>query len=94
MCTVWGYAQGWWTVTGLSSDILGFTILAIDLSREYLRHLRVKQFEEAARAAEWLALDYLKPPVADDLEPIDSRLKAARYEMRHLRRRLNEQEIR
>ena len=54
MCIMWGYAQGWWTVAGLVCDILGFTLLAIDLGREYMRHRTAVTLEEGATSAEWL----------------------------------------
>ncbi len=54
MCTIWGYAQGWWTVAGLISDIVGFAVLALDVLREYRRHRRTTDLQEAAQAAEFL----------------------------------------
>jgi hypothetical protein len=95
MCTILSLAQGWWSVAGLTSDIFGFSLLAVDVGREYLRHKRVQQLEEAASSAEWLVQEDNKPPEPNNPEEVvDTTLKAARKEFRDLSRRLHELDVR
>jgi hypothetical protein len=54
MCTVLGIAQAWWTVFGLVADAVGFTLLAVDLMREYRRYRLVETLRAGAGAAERL----------------------------------------
>jgi hypothetical protein len=52
MCTVMGWVQGWWSVTGLAVEIGGFAILATDVAREYGRHRTVERYRAGAAAAQ------------------------------------------
>jgi hypothetical protein len=87
MCTIAGLAQGWWSVSGLVFDIVGFGVRALDVGREYLRHRRAVELEQAATAAEWLIKDRdWVPPVREE---VDERVRAAQKEYQNLRRELN-----
>jgi hypothetical protein len=65
MCTVLGWVQGWWSVTGLAIEITGFSALSLDVAREYDRHRMVERYRAGAAAAQRL-LDAL--PSSDDSE--------------------------
>jgi hypothetical protein len=84
MCTIWGYAQGWWTVAGLVADILGFTLLALDLSREYIRHRRSVSLAEGAEAAEWLIQHR-----DNQVDTSDAEKRKLRQELAELKQRIN-----
>lgn len=61
MCIIWGYQQGWWSVTGLAVEICGFLILATDVAREYNRHRTIEKFRAGAAAADRLVADDFRP---------------------------------
>jgi hypothetical protein len=88
MCSFGGLAQGWWSVAGLCSDIFGFSLLALDVGREYLRHKRAEQLLDAAHAAEWLVRDDERKAELDEWEKSDPELMVPRKEMRELRRNI------
>jgi hypothetical protein len=52
MCTVLGWVQGWWSVTGLAIEIAGFATLSLDVAREYGRHRKVERYRAGAAAAQ------------------------------------------
>jgi hypothetical protein len=52
MCTVLGWVQGWWSVTGLAVEIAGFAVLSLDVAREYGRHRTVERYRAGAAAAQ------------------------------------------
>jgi hypothetical protein len=68
MCTVLGWVQGWWSVTGLAVEIAGFSALSLDVAREYDRHRTVERYRAGAAAAQRLvdaesSSDDSEPPV-------------------------------
>lgn len=54
MVSVLNDLDPWWSVIGLSLDLLGFAILALDLSRDYWRTQRANFYKRAAKAARHL----------------------------------------
>jgi class 3 adenylate cyclase len=62
MCQFFGLAQGWWSVAGLAADLAGFSLLALDVTREYGRHRLVERFRVGATAAERFAKHRLHRP--------------------------------
>ena len=55
MCQILGLAQSWWSVAGLTVDIVGFSMLSIDLMREYGRARNVEELRAGANAMERLS---------------------------------------
>ncbi len=64
MCAILVLAQGWWSVAGLAADLAGFSLLALDVTRDYGRHRLVEQFRAGAIAAEWCET---APPAAPEV---------------------------
>ena len=69
MCSTLGLLQNWWTVAGLLLDIVGFSVLAIDLGREYSRHKAIQELEKGADAADFLFSE--KPIPETERAPFD-----------------------
>jgi hypothetical protein len=57
MCTVLGLSQSWWVVIGLLSDFAGFSMLALDVLREYGRRRLIGRLRAGAGAARRLRND-------------------------------------
>jgi hypothetical protein len=86
-------AQGWWSVAGLTADIVGFSILAIDVGREYARHRRAQSLEESAAAAEWLVRDREREAERKERGEGEEPTRVRR-ELRDLNRGMREAEVR
>jgi hypothetical protein len=77
MCTVLGWVQGWWSVTGLAIEIAGFSALSLDVAREYGRHRTVERYRAGAAAAQRLvdagsSSDDAEPPVTAESSSADA----------------------